>query len=164
VTLRNLLVVLERGAVNPLPEFEALFLLRVLSIFPASTLIWIRLLRSQSEDASWGTDIMTSASTLLVYTTSLGLCSRSFVNCFYGVDVSPRTRDKVTCRPNERQRNYALRCVLSFPREIKDNKILKIVPNLVYLLVDYVRFEVFTAMTMKKVVFWDVAPCRYCVN
>jgi hypothetical protein len=28
----------------------------------------------------------------------------------------------------------------------------------------YVRFEVFTAVTMKKAVFWDVAPCRYCVN
>jgi hypothetical protein len=25
---------------------------------------------------------------------------------------------------------------------------------------DYVRFEVFTAVTMKKAVFWDVAPCR----
>jgi hypothetical protein len=24
----------------------------------------------------------------------------------------------------------------------------------------YVRFEVFTAVTMKKAVFWDVAPCR----
>jgi hypothetical protein len=23
----------------------------------------------------------------------------------------------------------------------------------------HVRFEVFTAMTMKKIVFWDVAPC-----
>jgi hypothetical protein len=28
----------------------------------------------------------------------------------------------------------------------------------------YVRFEVFTAVTMKKAVFWDVAPCRYGVN
>jgi hypothetical protein len=27
-----------------------------------------------------------------------------------------------------------------------------------------VRFEVFTAMTMKNVVFWDVAACRYFVN
>jgi hypothetical protein len=27
-----------------------------------------------------------------------------------------------------------------------------------------VRFEVFTAVTMKNAVFWDVAPCRYCVN
>jgi hypothetical protein len=27
-----------------------------------------------------------------------------------------------------------------------------------------VRFEVFTAVTMKNVVFWDVAPCRSCVN
>jgi hypothetical protein len=24
----------------------------------------------------------------------------------------------------------------------------------------YVRFEVFTAVTMKNAVFWDVAPCR----
>jgi hypothetical protein len=28
----------------------------------------------------------------------------------------------------------------------------------------YVRFEVSTAVTMKKAVFWDVAPCRNCVN
>jgi hypothetical protein len=27
-----------------------------------------------------------------------------------------------------------------------------------------VRYEVFTAVTMKNAVFWDVAPCRYCVN
>jgi hypothetical protein len=27
-----------------------------------------------------------------------------------------------------------------------------------------VRFEVFTAVTMKNVVFWDVALCRSCVN
>jgi hypothetical protein len=27
-----------------------------------------------------------------------------------------------------------------------------------------VRFEVFTAVTVKNAVFWDVAPCRYCVN
>jgi hypothetical protein len=26
------------------------------------------------------------------------------------------------------------------------------------------RFEVFTAITMKNVVFWDVAPCRYFFN
>jgi hypothetical protein len=27
-----------------------------------------------------------------------------------------------------------------------------------------VGFEVFTAVTMKNAVFWDVAPCRSCVN
>jgi hypothetical protein len=27
-----------------------------------------------------------------------------------------------------------------------------------------VRFEVFTAVTMKNAVFWNVAPCRYFVN
>jgi hypothetical protein len=27
-----------------------------------------------------------------------------------------------------------------------------------------VRFEVFTAVTMKYAVFWDVAQCRSCVN
>jgi hypothetical protein len=27
-----------------------------------------------------------------------------------------------------------------------------------------VRFEIFTAMTMKNAVFWDMAPCRYFVN
>jgi hypothetical protein len=29
---------------------------------------------------------------------------------------------------------------------------------------DSVRFEVFTAVTMKNAVFWDVAQCRSCVN
>jgi hypothetical protein len=28
----------------------------------------------------------------------------------------------------------------------------------------FVRFEVFTAVTMNNVVFWDVALCRFCVN
>jgi hypothetical protein len=27
-----------------------------------------------------------------------------------------------------------------------------------------VRFEVFTVMTMNNVIFWDMAPCRFCVN
>jgi hypothetical protein len=30
--------------------------------------------------------------------------------------------------------------------------------------IQVVRFEVFTAVTMKNVVFWDVALCRSCVN
>jgi hypothetical protein len=30
--------------------------------------------------------------------------------------------------------------------------------------IKYVGFEVFTALTMKKFVFWDVAPYRSCVN
>jgi hypothetical protein len=29
---------------------------------------------------------------------------------------------------------------------------------------NYVSFEVFTAVTMKNAVFWDVAPCIFCVN
>jgi hypothetical protein len=29
---------------------------------------------------------------------------------------------------------------------------------------DHVRFEVFMVVTMKKAVFWDVAPCRSGVN
>jgi hypothetical protein len=28
----------------------------------------------------------------------------------------------------------------------------------------YVRFEIFTAVTMKNAVFWGVAPCRICMN
>jgi hypothetical protein len=28
----------------------------------------------------------------------------------------------------------------------------------------YVRFEVFTAVTMKNCVFWDVTPCGSCKN
>jgi hypothetical protein len=30
--------------------------------------------------------------------------------------------------------------------------------------VSSIKFEVFTAVTIKNAVFWDVAPCRYCVN
>jgi hypothetical protein len=30
--------------------------------------------------------------------------------------------------------------------------------------VSYVRFEVFAAATMKKAVFWNMTPCRYCGN
>jgi hypothetical protein len=33
-----------------------------------------------------------------------------------------------------------------------------------YVNIDLVRFEVFTAVTMKNAVFWDAAPCRSCVN
>jgi hypothetical protein len=29
---------------------------------------------------------------------------------------------------------------------------------------DYLGFEVFTVVTMKNAIFWDVAPCRFCVN
>jgi hypothetical protein len=28
----------------------------------------------------------------------------------------------------------------------------------------YIRFEVFTAVTMKNGVFWDVTPCGSCKN
>jgi deoxycytidylate deaminase len=28
----------------------------------------------------------------------------------------------------------------------------------------YLRFEVLTAVIMKKAIFWDVAPCRYCLT
>jgi hypothetical protein len=31
-------------------------------------------------------------------------------------------------------------------------------------LTDCVRFEVFTALTMKNGVFWDVTPCGSCEN
>jgi hypothetical protein len=32
------------------------------------------------------------------------------------------------------------------------------------ILLGFVRFEVFTAMTMKNTVFWDVTPCCCCKN
>jgi hypothetical protein len=31
-------------------------------------------------------------------------------------------------------------------------------------MVRYVRFEVFTTVTMKNAVFWDVTPCASCKN
>jgi hypothetical protein len=35
----------------------------------------------------------------------------------------------------------------------------------IFLETNYIlRFEVFTAVTVKIAVFWDVAPCRSCVN
>jgi hypothetical protein len=30
--------------------------------------------------------------------------------------------------------------------------------------VDYVKFEIFTTVTMNNAVFWDVAQCLSCVN
>jgi hypothetical protein len=33
-----------------------------------------------------------------------------------------------------------------------------------YSIVAFVRFEVFTAVTMKNGVFWDVTPCGSCKN
>jgi hypothetical protein len=38
----------------------------------------------------------------------------------------------------------------------------KITPNLLQKI--HVRFEVFTAVTMKNAVFWDLGPCRSCMN
>jgi hypothetical protein len=36
--------------------------------------------------------------------------------------------------------------------------------NIAQIIWGYIRFEVFTALTMKNAVFWDVGPCRTCVN
>jgi hypothetical protein len=35
--------------------------------------------------------------------------------------------------------------------------------KIIIIIIIIVRFEVFTAVTMKNVVFWDRAPCRSCV-
>jgi hypothetical protein len=51
-------------------------------------------------------------------------------------------------RESERKRTLILFILLISPR----NKTL------------FVRFEDFTAATMKNAVFWDVAPCKSCVN
>jgi hypothetical protein len=40
----------------------------------------------------------------------------------------------------------------------------KIVSTVKLKTVNYVRFEVFAAVTMKNAVFWDVTPCRSCKN
>jgi hypothetical protein len=40
----------------------------------------------------------------------------------------------------------------------------KQVNKLNYVRTIYTRVEVFTAVTMKKAIFWDVAPCRNGVN
>jgi hypothetical protein len=43
-------------------------------------------------------------------------------------------------------------------------KICRLFPNKGETWHTYVRFEVFTAVTMKKGVFWDVTPCGSCKN
>jgi hypothetical protein len=37
--------------------------------------------------------------------------------------------------------------------------VFRVAKNFYFALQDYVRFEVFTAVTMKNAVFWDVRPC-----
>jgi hypothetical protein len=54
-----------------------------------------------------------------------------------------------------------MKCAL-FPPE--HTKTWNVPTNFSQILKHYVRFEVFTAVTMKNAVFWDVAPCRSCVN
>jgi hypothetical protein len=44
------------------------------------------------------------------------------------------------------------------------NITLSVYGNLNKLYQTYVRFEVFKAATTKNAVFWDVAPCKSCVN
>jgi hypothetical protein len=44
--------------------------------------------------------------------------------------------------------------------KVQRQAFVKMVLNLLV----HVRLEVFTAVTMKKAVFWDVAPCRSGVN
>jgi hypothetical protein len=39
-----------------------------------------------------------------------------------------------------------------------------IIQLLGHLIVKLIPFEVFTALTMKNAVFWNVASCRYCIN
>jgi hypothetical protein len=52
--------------------------------------------------------------------------------------------------------SFSMRLV-SYERKVGDTFFLE-------LLVKFLRFEVFTAVTMKNAVFWDVAPSRSCVN
>jgi hypothetical protein len=42
--------------------------------------------------------------------------------------------------------------------------IVRVILNIYETKLNGIRFEVFTAVTMKNAVFWDVAPCRYFVN
>jgi hypothetical protein len=101
----------------------------LLSIFPVPGYC---LLCSQSEDATCRTDITTSDKHntqfqlahfwyTVCYMISLGLCSQPFVNCIYGVHVSARTRDKVTCYEGLMKENvimhYSAKFIsLIFPR------------------------------------------------
>jgi hypothetical protein len=44
-------------------------------------------------------------------------------------------------------------------------EVIKVMPSkAIYIKYLFVRFEVFTPVTMKNAIFWDVAPCRSCMN
>jgi hypothetical protein len=47
-----------------------------------------------------------------------------------------------------------------FSRDDQNSTAPVMPPLSIRLIIPYVRFQVFTAVTMKKAVFWDVAPCR----
>jgi hypothetical protein len=53
-------------------------------------------------------------------------------------------------------------------RGIKVIKVIKAVEvfgsEYVQMYILFVRFEVFTAVSMKNGVFWDITPCGYCKN
>jgi hypothetical protein len=69
-----------------------------------------------------------------------------------GLELRPLSRparSQSLCRPRYHYPVHDIFCTLPY---LLKNKVL------------YVSFEVFTAVTMKNAVFWDVIPCRSCVK
>jgi hypothetical protein len=58
--------------------------------------------------------------------------------------------------------DYMHACLCVYTVHLKS--IEKIFVTFINMLSHYVRFEVFTAVTMKNDVFWDVTPCGSCKN
>jgi hypothetical protein len=51
-----------------------------------------------------------------------------------------------------------------YPPSASSDDIILLVPVPEKSLIFHVRFEVFTAVTMKNGVFWDITPCGSCKN
>jgi hypothetical protein len=55
-----------------------------------------------------------------------------------------------------------LMVTISLPAELLDTSQVDLCSSKLGTENHYAKFEVFTAVTMKDAVFWDVAPCRSC--
>jgi hypothetical protein len=76
-------------------------------------------------------------------------------NTLCEIDRSPRRASRLLTLPNDSTEERVVVQGLASTRLVK-------VPKAFVELEDHVRFEVFTAVTMKNGVFWDVTPCGSC--
>jgi hypothetical protein len=73
-------------------------------------------------------------------------------------------RIRQTLKINRRSRGMSTARIQEFLFMFRTTGIVITVTSLIWKEHRFLRFEIFTVVTMKKAVFWDVAPCRYCVN